>query len=761
MRSLCDRKHLSLAAFCFFFTLIFTLSPTPTPAQDDLNLFSPGAFATGIGRSGVVETFDPSALYWNPAAIAVRHYPQAVMSIHEPYHLNYLGYSHFTPTLGTFALSYAATSSAKTAIQSGGLGWGYQIAPGFYGGISIARMQQQDAVWGTLGVGLLYKPVRSSLRRSHSTSLLESPFIEDRLSVGLTIQNLPLGASEFDHTIRLGASYKLLHNGPTLVYAHHFMPSKGTDHFGLLITPAVSVQIYAGIENFDSNTFSFGAGYEWDNVDVQMTFNSISKRLIFSTRFRIGKNPGTIADNYYNRAISAVKQKDKREAMRLCRYSLIYDENFRKSAELQQLLLPILAREDVTIDSLLNAALAFQNQQQFLNAAAQYLKILKIDSNNKEAREAIAMIRPKVNIDAERWYVQAVNSYEKGDIDRAAEIFESIILVRPDHFGSKNYLKKINDYYLKQAEQHYFAGLGYYSQHKLNQAEEEFRTALEIAPNYEDAAAYLSRIARARSQNKDRIQTLLQRAQQNEAQSEWKIALGVYENILQIQPDHALALAKAAELKRRLARNAQRYYTRGVSAFNAGDFQKAEQLFRTALSMQASHAGARRYLRKIAATATDKSDALITEAQNFIDQGEWQKAAVTADSALAINPDSEAASEIKSTAAGMIQAEKLLSTARDQYAEGRYLDAMESLDKLLEINKEDSAANELLKECQKQLYARVDDYYNRGIELYTEEKYQQAIRMWDFVLRINPYHKGALDYQKKARERMEALESLP
>ena len=761
MRSLCDRKHLSRAAFSFFFIFNFIFLPSPTPAQDDLNLFSPGAVATGIGRSGVVETFDPSALYWNPAAIVVRHHPQGVMSIHEPYHVNYLGYSHFTPTLGTFALSYASTSSAKTAVKFAGIGWGCQFASGFYGGISIAQMQRQDATWGALGVGLLYRPGSSSVHERQTNALRHSSFIVDRLSLGLAIQNLPLGAGEFEHQIRIGASYKLLHNGPSLIYAHHFMPHAGTDHFGLLITPAASVQIYAGIENFDSNTFSFGAGYVWDNIGVHAAYSSLSKRLIFSTNVRIGKSPRAIASNYYDRAVSSVREKNKREAMRLCRYSLIYDENLKKSAELQRLLIPILAREDVTIDSLLHTALSFQNRQLFLNAAAQYLKILKIDPNNKQAREAIAMIRPKVNIDAERWYVQAVNSYEKGDIDRAAEIFESIILVRPDHFGSKNYLKKINDYYLKQAEQHYFAGLGYYSQHKLDQADAEFRTALKIAPNYEDAAAYLSRIAQARKQNSDRIQTLLQQAQQSEAQGEWKIALGVYKNILQIQPDHALALAKAAELKRRLAGYAERYYTRGLSAFNKGNLEQAERMFRTALSMQASHAGARRYLRKIAATTTDKAERFINEAQNFIAQGEWSKAAASADSALAIHPESEAASAIKSTASNMIEAQALMATAQNQYAAGQYLDAMESLDKLLKINKDDPAASKLLKECRQKLYTRVDDYFNRGIELYTEEKYQQAIRMWDIVLRINPYHKGALDYQKKARERMEALESLP
>ncbi len=761
MRSSCKEAPFLLAAAqaILFFTLFIFASTALS--QQSVDSYSPGALAIGLGRGGVVEVYDPTALYWNPASMAVRHNPQGFLAIHDPYHVNYLGYSHFTPKYGTFAVSYASTAATKEAVYFGSSGWARRFAPGFYGGLSISGMQQQDSGWGTLGVGLLYKPESSISRPYREDSLFRSPYIMDRLTLGFSIQNLPIGRSDFVHQIRIGASYKFLQGGPTLVYAHHFMPQEDTDHLGLLIEPASSVQVYAGFENFDSKAFAFGAGFSWENIGVQLAYDEMSKRLIFSAVVRVGPHPKAIAGKYYERALNAVKQKEKRAALEFCKYSLIYDENNKKAADLKRLLIPIIEKENVTIDSLLLAAQTFQNQGRFLNAAAQYLKILKIDSNNKEAREAIAMIRPKVNIDAERWYLQAVDYYDKGDIDRAAEIFESIILVRPDHFGSKNYLKKINAYYLKQAEQHYFAGLGFYSQHKLDQAEAEFRKALEISPGYEDASNYLSRISQERQQSRNRIAALLQQANEKEAQGAWKSALGIYKDILRIQPDHSLALARTVDLKRKLENYANRYYRRGVAAYNAGDFAKARGHFQTALSMQPSHSGARRYLQKIASKTTGKTATFIEQAQKYYEQGAWTKAASMADSALAINPQAEEALNIKTKANNMIEAEKLLTTAKDYYSSGQYLEAMQVLDQILEKDENNLVARELLQDCQQKLYDRVDDYFNRGIELYTEEKYAEAIRMWDIVLRINPYHKGALDYKKRAKERMDALESLP
>ena len=758
MRSLCKTAcqefSCTLLSFLFVITAIH-----PTYSQTSLDNFSPGSLVTGLGRSGVVENYDPIALYWNPAALAVRHYSQGVIAVHEPHHLNYLAYSRFTPTLGTFGVSYSSTSTKTNAVQLGSLGWGYRLASGFYGGISAGHAQHGDFSWGTLGVGLLYRPTDKILQPQNSTLL--SSLISDRLTLGIAIQNLPLGKSEYDHQIRLGASYKFLNTGPTLIYAHHFMPNADSDHLGLLITPVSSVQIYAGFKNFDSNAFSFGAGFQWENMNVQVAYDRTSKRLLLTTAFRIGRHPRQVAAAYYNRALAAVKNQDKRAAMKLCHYSLMYDKSFSKSAELQRLLTPIIARENDKIDSLLHAAITFQNQGSYLDAAAQYLKILKIDPQNSEAVEAIAMIRPKVNIDAERWYMQAVDYYEKGDINRAEEIFESIILVKPDHFGSKNYLKKIDAYNLKQAEQHYFAGLGYYSQHKLDLADAEFRKALDIAPNYEDASTYLSRIAKARAQNRIHIEELRQQAEDKEQQGAWKSALALYEEILNIQPDHARALSKMAEIKKRIEASANRYFSRGLAAYNSGELARAERNFRSALSVQPSHSSARRYLQKIVSSTTDKAASFVERAQQSFEQGDWQGAIAIADSALEINPKAEKAAQIKSESLKRIEAEKLLASARDHYTSGQYLEAMEELDQALKTGPENPAAQALLHDCQQKLYDRVDDYFSRGIELYTEERYQEAIRMWDIVLRINPYHKGALDYQKRAQERIQALESLP
>ncbi|MBN1558677.1 tetratricopeptide repeat protein [candidate division KSB1 bacterium] len=753
MPLLCSRKTFSPVRvfLCFLFMLFHLLRPCR--AQDELDSFSPGAKAIGIGYSAVVGLYDASALYWNPASLAVMRCPQGLLSIHEPFTANYLAYSHFVPKFGSFAASIASTWE-NDPIQFATAGWGYQLIPGLFVGLNMNGLQQSEHSWMTFGVGMLFRPTNSILQQ-------RSPYIADRLAVGFSLHNIPLGQQHGNHQIRLGLSYQFTATGPTLHYARHFMSGDDSNHLGLLFNPTPHVRVFAGIKDFDSSKYSFGGGFERDNLSLDLTFDALTKRLALTTSARIGAHPKQIADRYYNDAMEALKRRDIKAALQRCEYVLIYDENHTKANNLEKLLLPVLAKENVKIDSLLVEGQTFQNQSNYLAAAAQYLLVLKIDPKNREAQQAIAMIRPKVNIDVERWYQQAVQAYNDADIQRAKELFEAIILVRPDHFGSKNYLVKIQSYHSKIAEQHYFAGLGYYSQRKLDLAETEFDKALAIDPNLEDAANYLRRIKNERKEISLEISDMLDQAQRLDANKSWNDALRMYQEILKIQPDHSFALQRQKELLATITSSAERYYDRGKTAYDNKDYRTALELFNAALAIDPSHSGARRYKNLIADSRTGQSRKYLELAREHFENREWREAITWADSALNMNPSHAEATTIKRNALTKLDIESLMRQARAEYIAGRYLEALELFDSVLIKDADHAEAQQLRQRCQIELNARVDEFFNLGIQLYTEEKYQQAINMWNNVLRINPYHKGALDYKSKAQENLDVLKNMP
>jgi len=745
--------------------LILLLSLTSLVfSQSKLLSFSPGARSLGLGRTGVVDINDPSALYWNPAILGALHSSQAIVAFHEPFLLSYSAYSHYFPLYGSFAVHTGKTHQGEDAIEFAGFGWGSQLGQHFYAGFSLNALQIGKEGWTTGGFGILFKPTwnpftaQDSLRKS----VLSSPLISDRLSLGLSVQNIPFVVSDYDHQIRLGASYSLTSYGPQIIYAYHFQRGQDTAHMGLVSSPLKNFKIFVGVQNFEPSQLAFGFEFSRDNLIVALAYDKVTDRLAVSTQFRIGPSEQSLAASAANRAKKLLQQGDRRGALMAGRRALAYDPKGQPEiARMVAQLDPAIKAENLHIDSLLAVAKAFEKKGWYINAAVNYMKILHLDPRNKNAEMALQLIRPKVNIYTEKLYQLGVKYFEKGDYKQARGIFESILFVRHDHQGSKSHLEQIDEIYRKQAEEHYFTGLGFYSQRNLDRAEEEFKTALQFLPNYSDAIEYLNRIKEDRKKNARKVSDLLSQAQSAEKRNQWLQALQKYRNVVQLDPDNARAKAKIIQLQRMINSIAAQQYSRGERAFKNGDIKTAQRAFRAVLSIRPGHAGARHYLTLISESTNDKAQRYMRLARDYFQNQKWESALAVLDSVLSISPNSASARELREKALSKISTEKILERAKSEYLSGQYLTALEKFNDVLQRDPNNPDALELREQCQIRLNELVDDYFNRGIQLYTEEKYKEAIAEWEKVLNINPYHKGALEYKKKAKERLQALGRLP
>ncbi|RPI02576.1 MAG: hypothetical protein EHM72_03870, partial [Calditrichaeota bacterium] len=640
MRSLCEKLRLGSCLLFLILTIIIAEGGANAAANDFAS--APNSFSTSIGYSGVVGGYDVTSLYWNPAALALSHSHLITLTMKEINSLSYLGYKHFTPRYGAFAVAFSQLESpdAKTLWYAGG--WGYHIRGGLYAGFNAGLADHPDKLWPTIGFGFLFKPQKSLWQPFSSSSFSGSPAVCNRLSIGLGVHNIQLGNIRTDHALRLGASYRLLPSGPTLFLSHHFRSAKDSDHWGLSWSPFRNLSISAGLQDFKIRLFSFGINCQWDNILFDLAYDGARQKIMFTSSVRIGTDEKTTAETNYSKAKEAIRRKDKRQALEYVKTALVYNENHAKSAALYRHLASTIFAEDNKIDSLLQSALRHQSRHQFIHAAALYLRVLKIDPNNEAARNAIAMIRPKVNMDSERWYLQGVRLYDEGDFKRAREVFESILLVKPEHFGANTYLKKISDYANQQAEQYYYTGLGYYSQRKLLLAEEAFQKALAIVPDYQDAISYLYRIKQQKAQNNDRINDLLIEAQNKEQNGVWKSALDKYQEILAIQSDHPLAMEKTAQLKQKMEEYIKLYFDRGVAAFDSGNIDQARSAFLTVVRISPNHTKAQQYLARLSLPSS-ASASLLEKAQENLNRGNWEMVVLLADSILQIDPGQEQA----------------------------------------------------------------------------------------------------------------------
>lgn len=762
MRSSCRHSKASLPSLIYLIVSMAVMFCAPIlSAQIQLGNFTPTPKAIGIGGSGVVEISDVSALYWNPASLALLHQSQALFAVHEPFLINYAGYAHFFPARGAFALHFARTSSTPDAVQFAGIGWGSHLLGGLYGGVSVNGMQLLGENWITAGVGLLFRPSLHELTKHDGAffRLFQSPLLSDRLTIGLCAQNLPLILPEHDHQVRVGMSYRFTPWDIKILFAEHFNRTQNTSHIGLAAPVRKNIQLYIGARDLNKN-LAFGVNGTWENLGINLVYDTNSKRIAFSTSVRIGGNPILLAHNHFEAAKEMLFNRNRREAHQLLRKSLSYDPENRDIRQVYSSLNPIIQKENLLIDSLLISAKSFERKNWFISAAAQYSRVLRMDPKNANAQKAIVKLRPKVDIHTERWYKVGARAYEDNDLKHAKEIFESIILVRPDHISAKTLLQNIHEIYAKEAESHYYRGLGYYSQRNLTQSQIEFQKAVELVPNYQDAIKYLQRIIEERSRNARRNQTLLAEAQSFESQESWKNARDRYAEILQVDPYDSTARASLTALEKRIDIWIERIYLSGENAFKRADYSNARSQFRNIISLRPDHAGARRYLRLIAENTSDRSLKNLEIAREMYESGKFGNALSLLDSLLQSNANFSEAQVLRDRVISQMDVQQLMNKAKSDFLAGRYLEALENFNLILDKNPGNSEAQALREQSQTRLNDQVDEYFNRGLRFYTEERYTLAIAEWEKALRINPEHKGSQEYKRRALQRLEALNQL-
>ncbi|MBN1997160.1 tetratricopeptide repeat protein, partial [candidate division KSB1 bacterium] len=574
------------------------------------------------------------------------------------------------------------------------------------------------------------------------------------------VQNIPLIVTDYDHQYRIGLSYKITHYGPEIFYAHHFQREDDTSHMGLAFQPFKNIQLYAGLEQFSYDYAAMGIQIKWNNVAANICYDRKTKRVIFSSCFRIGEAPEIIAQESVSRASAYLKDGDRKSALKWSNKALVYDPENTDAQKIYTDLNPVLRKEAQKLDSLLTLANSLVKRGRYMSAAANLKAALKIDPMNQLALDAINTIRPKVNTHSERWFKLGVQSFENQEYTQAKDIFESIILVRSDHEESQNYISKINDILMEQAREHYFTGVGFYNQGNVQEAEAQFREALKAVPNYLDALEFLNRITDEKQSRLRKASELLVEAIDFENDGDLLNAQRRYQEILRLHPGHRSASERMEDLEKRIDVYVKKQMSQAISLYKKSKYSRSQKILSYILALRPDHREARTYYNRINQRTQDRFTGYFEQGKTHFANKNWQAAKTYIDSALTVNPRSAEAKKLRQQADVNFTMDSLMEKGTSAYLSGSYNEALSLYNQVLGIDPENKDALEFKQKCMSLLAEQVDVIFNNGIRLYTEEKYRLAIAEFEKALEINPDHKGSLEYVKRARDRLEALNRL-
>lgn len=228
-------------------------------------------------------------------------------------------------------------------------------------------------------------------------------------------------------------------------------------------------------------------------------------------------------------------------------------------------------------------------------------------------------------------------------------------------------------------------------------------------------------------------------------------------------------------------------YDKGIRHYKRSEFLKASEAFNAALEIEPEHKEAKKYLEligkrleKIVNKGDFETVAELYYAQGtvFYIKGEWAKAISQWENALKIDPLNKEIPEFIKIAKKRRQEEEAFEKAevlyRDglaHYNKGKINEAIKQLEEVIKFNPQHRKARELLsrakekvatikkEEKERKLRETVEKRYFRGIDYYAEAQFNKAIKEWKGVLKIDPTHRGAKDYLKKARDKIARVNS--
>jgi tetratricopeptide (TPR) repeat protein len=228
-------------------------------------------------------------------------------------------------------------------------------------------------------------------------------------------------------------------------------------------------------------------------------------------------------------------------------------------------------------------------------------------------------------------------------------------------------------------------------------------------------------------------------------------------------------------------------YDRGLKHFKQNELLRASEEFNAVLEIKPEHKEAKKHLELIGKRLEDivnkgefkgVNELYYAQGVVFYINGEWLKAIAEWANALRLDPSNEELSEFikiaekkKGEEEVFEKAEVLYRDGLAHYNEGKIDEAIEDLEEATKINPEHTKAQDYLAKAREKVTTKkeekeqrtrreiVDRHYFQGIDYYAEGKFEKAVKEWDEVLSIDPEHKGAKEYIKKARDKIASANS--
>jgi tetratricopeptide (TPR) repeat protein len=341
------------------------------------------------------------------------------------------------------------------------------------------------------------------------------------------------------------------------------------------------------------------------------------------------------------------------------------------------------------------------------------------------------------------------------------KLFTAIFLLLIFHLHS---CVSIYRYERDKRDRNYKEGVELYKQKMFVEAHDCFETVIDIEPDYKDAKSYLKKTERLLALKARKIK---RNANINYEKGVSMMNSGRYDDALgflllaqEQDPDHVDIDEKIDECRGKLAPMFEKLLKQAELQFQRKQYIPANQTCLKAKTYNPSNS-------RISSMSREIESKLEKKAANFVDKGklyynkkQFPAAKTQLQLALKANPWDKNSKELLDNINGRLNLDKNYNKGIKLYNNADYFGAKAVFNQVHAAEPGYKATSEYMTKINTALAGKIDIYYNNGVSFYEKGNYKAAIAEFNKVLLINPSHSNAQEYIQRARPNMEMKKSI-
>ncbi len=408
-----------------------------------------------------------------------------------------------------------------------------------------------------------------------------------------------------------------------------------------------------------------------------------------------------------------------------------------------------------------------------------------ISSSKASAQSLISQM--ETNQQKERvgaWYKRAQELFDKRRYDEAKSELKRVLQEMPENKEGNTLMAKIREMESqtekkKDVSSIIKTALALYREKKHQGAILEFQKALEIDPGNKQAEGYIRSI-QIELENREKAREFYQAAMQSQQQNDFTGAIGQIDQALILDPENEQATVlqrnlKAAYQKELAKAKAAEFNQTAIELYKAGDLLGALVAWNKANELHPDTEEINRYLQqgiaKLLSFGVEGTDSN-PEKENILalfEQG--VRSYVRSDFQTAIEFFKKALGKAEENSYLNAYLQKSSQMLEQQIAEfyqdgwkaqqaGELLSAQKEYTKVLRLSPGHPEVVKQLAELKTKIQQETEKFYNEGKQYFDQNDMDQAIRIWNKILEIEPTNDRAIKKIEEAKIKKSTLSGI-